>query len=97
MSVTIQEAVISLQTEGPAVTDKLQKMTVETRAAQSQVEHYDQALKALQDGIGEQQALLLKAGQDLNDLLAACQSDLENEIQMTDETAATLSQFVSSA
>lgn len=97
MSVTIQEAVISLQTEGPAVTEKLQKMTVETRAAQSQVEHYDQALKALQEGIGEQQALLLKAGQDLNDLLAACQSELENEIQMTDETAATLSQFVSSA
>lgn len=97
MSVTIQEAVITLQAESPAVTDKLQKMTAETRAAQSQVEHYDLALKTLQEGIGEQQALLLKAGQDLNDLLAACQSELENEIQMTDETAATLSQFVSSA
>ncbi|MBX3171421.1 MAG: hypothetical protein KF760_28695 [Candidatus Eremiobacteraeota bacterium] len=97
MSLTIQEAVTTVQTEGPAVTEKLQKMTAETRATQAQVEHYDQALKVLQDGIAQQQALLLKAGQELNDLLAACQSELENEIQMTDETAANLSQFVSSA
>lgn len=94
---TIQEAVAGLKSDGPAITEKLQHMSGETRQAQERVEQYDQALKVLQDGIGEQQAVLLQAGQSLSQFLSECQRELEGEIQQTDEVASGLTQFVATA
>lgn len=94
MSLTLQEAVAGLQSDGPSVNDKLQQMTNETRRVEANVHQYEGSLKALQNGIAEQHALLLEAGQALHDMLAECQQHLENEIRQTDQVADSLSLFV---